>query len=510
VEIKGDNIKITETIFDGFFEKGVECDFIVPDYYPDILKIIFVEAVHRIKGKIIGNDKLTIKGDLEFRVVYYADGDGQIKVLNLPCEFEHSFDVKGINSNSMVKLKVKVENSSCRVLNPRKISVKGIVCLVAKVLENKECETVKEIGSEDFELLTKEIEVYTLNSKAEKILNISEELEINSSMPLVKSLIKTDAVFKTEDIKLLSNKIIIRGTTFIKSLYLSEDDTIEVFENELPFTQIIDVDGVDESCDCEIKYEIDSVNCFKKENKDGENALLTLDLSCNSVANIYKNKSFKAIIDAYNVDYEIKLEKKQLKIVSLIEKKSDSNNNKNSLDFEDSISKIIDIKLEPSISSASLNGMTMVLEGSIEANILAFDLSNNLLSINKTIPLSYSSEIKEKCENMSFEPEIAIEDISYTFISENRIDIRYETLINTVVLGTQKESVVSEIFLDETKPKEKVKALPITLYFAKSGESIWSIAKKYNASQEIVKKANDSENEILLEDKMLLIPRKKY
>lgn len=511
MELTSEKIRISETIYDGFAEKAIESDFIVPDYFPDILRIVRISAVPRLKGKIVGIDKLSMEGVLEFKILYMPESDREIRCLSYTVNFEHVFEVKNIDSNSFIKIRLKIDNGICRVINPRKINPKAILFIAAKVTSQKDCKAVGANGNEEIEVKSKDFSIYTPIASADKNLKLSEDLEIGGGMPNIKSLLTSDVEIMNTEVKLISNKAITRGYAKIKSLYYSENDTIENMESEIPFTQIIDLDGVDESCNCDIKYDISDYACVLRENEDGENRILSVDIESETNAKVFKNENVTLITDAYSLNFESKTETKQLSFEKMLDSIRDISSGRNSIDFEEEIDVVADLKLIPNVTSVQLEGKSLVIEGNLDALIFAIKADNKEpISMEKTLPFKYFAELKDTCEKMRFEPEVIAQSVSFTLVSENRIDIRYELSINTTIFGTEEHMVVTNIAIDEQRQKEKRNSPTVVLYFAKSGEKVWDIAKQYNTSQNSIKLANNAEFDEIEKDQMLIIPRKKY
>ena len=55
-------VYVSEVIYDGQAEQGVEFDYILPDYYPDIFKILKCTLKPKIVSYNISGDKLICDG----------------------------------------------------------------------------------------------------------------------------------------------------------------------------------------------------------------------------------------------------------------------------------------------------------------------------------------------------------------------------------------------------------------------------------------------------------------
>ena len=75
-----------------------------------------------------------------------------------------------------------------------------------------------------------------------------------------------------------------------------------------------------------------------------------------------------------------------------------------------------------------------------------------------------------------------------------------------IILGITPISFITGIKVDETREKKREMQSAMTIYYADAGESIWSIAKRYNTSISAVMEENNLEDEFLPEKKIVLIP----
>ncbi|MBQ2315910.1 MAG: DUF3794 domain-containing protein, partial [Clostridia bacterium] len=75
------NIRIpvysNETVFCDSAEQPIDVDFTLPDYCPDIQKILKCRAVSRISSKGINGGTVTVDGSVTVTVIY-CDGSGAL------------------------------------------------------------------------------------------------------------------------------------------------------------------------------------------------------------------------------------------------------------------------------------------------------------------------------------------------------------------------------------------------------------------------------------------------
>lgn len=169
VEAINEAVHVCKYLGDKKTSKLIEGDIIIPDIKPDILSIVRVRKKVYIGQVIVEDGKISIKGTINFGVIYIADDDtNSQKGVNHELEFEEVINFPEINSNSIVRLKVDTGNSEYRVINSRKISVKVPLTFCIKAFNNCEINIVKGItDDEDIELQKESCNICSSVKKAE-------------------------------------------------------------------------------------------------------------------------------------------------------------------------------------------------------------------------------------------------------------------------------------------------------------------------------------------------------
>ena len=63
-------ISTNETLFDDFDERPVDCDFVLPDYCPDIAAVLKCTLKPVIQSKQLSGDRMLVDGQANIRVMY--------------------------------------------------------------------------------------------------------------------------------------------------------------------------------------------------------------------------------------------------------------------------------------------------------------------------------------------------------------------------------------------------------------------------------------------------------
>ena len=103
-------------------------DYNVPDYRPDIVKILKEKGELRfdeVKGE---NGAVWLKGSLIFKVLYRNDKEeGKISSLRGEIPFQEKLNLDGVMGNEALKVKGEIEDVTIGVINSRKLNVRAVV-----------------------------------------------------------------------------------------------------------------------------------------------------------------------------------------------------------------------------------------------------------------------------------------------------------------------------------------------------------------------------------------------
>ena len=159
--------------------------------------------------------------------------------------------------NPCIALTAKTDYVNCRATSPRSVDVHGAFSVRLQVTAEGGSEVVTSVRGEGIYTRNRPVSYTVPAAFTEKQFTVSEVLELGQGMPEAEMLIRGEAVPVLEDCKLMANKAIIKGELRLKNLYVSDPDTgaSHVAQNEIPFSQIVDVDGLTDEWICDVELE---------------------------------------------------------------------------------------------------------------------------------------------------------------------------------------------------------------------------------------------------------------
>ena len=131
-ELNKNAVHIDETVYDGQAEQGVELDYVLPDYYPDIFKILSCTLTPKIASYNVsgsGDCKLNLDGIVYIKVLYLAENSSGVYCIDQRYTYTKTVDMsRGSQfSEPLVSMSMKSDYCNCRATSPRRIDVRGAV-----------------------------------------------------------------------------------------------------------------------------------------------------------------------------------------------------------------------------------------------------------------------------------------------------------------------------------------------------------------------------------------------
>lgn len=500
-------VSVKEIVFDGCSEQPVDLDLTLPDYCPDILRILKCRVTPKILTKSISGDRLEIEGTAEIKILYIDSIKKSVRCSDHNIPFSASFNMKQSPQNAIVSAKVKTEYINCRALSPRRLDIHGAFSVCAKVICKSEREFPMSIDDESVQVKGNKAEISVLEGMAQQQFILSDTVTLGAETSNIEAILKSDATVIKGECKAISNKVMVKGDVNIRVLYLADLNTGEtkIFDYTLPFSEILDADGVDENCLCITNVELINHTVNVKSDYSESNKAVSFEIKLCATALGYSTKEIEPIVDAYSTDYDLNLVYGQSQLASIEKNYSESCITKATVEAGcDSILSISDLWCEQCSTTTFIEDGNLLIKGKLNMCILAKDSDNMPFYSERTVEFTYPVSLSEP--DISVEVDGTVQSISYRINGSNSIDFRIETKLDITVMNTKSVRFVTSAEADMEHPRVKDTNTALTLYYAGKGESVWNIAKEYAVCCSAVMRENDLSDDEISSSVMLFIP----
>lgn len=497
----------SEVIYDGCQEQPVDLDISLPDYCPDIQRILKCQVYPRICSRCITGDKLEIEGFYTVKILYLDSGGSCVRCYESRESFSAVISLKQNADNAQIESFTRVEYINCRATSPRHLDIHGSFSVCAKVICQGESEVISNIEGADIEQQKKILSLNKVAGVTQHQFSVDEVLELGQGKPPADILIRTDAFVCLEDYSVVANKLMLKGKVCIKFVYSSGDDaSLEIMEYSIPFNEMADCEGISDDCIYKIELNIIGVDAVIKNDYSGDQTYFDVQIKILADIASYKKAEVSFVTDAYSKQYELNANYKQKSLDNVIEFISDDYTNNCTLELEDtSVSKVIDIWNEMSTVSAEYSNSQINYKGKINLCVLAVNSEDTPIYFERMVDFEYAHAYSAEYENIKCNAQMYVAGISYRIMSGG-IEVKADLRLRASIYNQYSFKVITEVQADENKPRTQDKSAAISIYYANAGESLWNIAREYCTSVNAIKTENDLAGDFVESRGMLLIP----
>ncbi|WP_262397310.1 DUF3794 and LysM peptidoglycan-binding domain-containing protein [Zongyangia hominis] len=497
-------VTINEVVLETTLEQSLECDIVLADYYPDILRILKCEICPKIVQTNVGGERLTIDGFVNV-MVYYLSDNSQIRCCEHKINLNKSCDLKTTAENPVVTVRPRVDYANCRAVNQRRLDVRGAVSLMVKVTAPREEQFMEDAEGGGIQLCRRSFDATDLVGCVSRQFSIEEELELSQGKPPIASIIRCELCANTTDYKVITGKIVAKGELMIHTLYAAEEDPRpQVMENTIPISQIIDMPGVDEDCKCDVRFEPISWDMQPQSDIDGEARIIDADVTLCVTAKAYRQNTVTAVSDAYSTSSVVKPSFSPISMMQLSDVIAEKSLVKASLDLDEDLSAIMDLWGRLEIISCKPGEGCVAVSAKLTVCLFAMNAQNEPVYIERAADVNENISQQNVPMSPVCELDAAVLSSAYT-LSPRKVEVRCDVKFMGCVYDMVKQQLLTDIEVAGEKEKPADDSA-LTIYYADESEDIWDIAKRYNTSVQAVMEENSLEDEKLKKRGMILIP----
>lgn len=467
-----------DIVYSDTSECPVDAEYFLPDYCPDIQKILKCSAMAEITSQSLTSDKLVIQGNLNMCVLYLDEKSTTIRSCELSKEFTATQKVTCQSEKSVAYVCAGTGHMICRAVSARKLDIHIPVLLSSVICTVKTDSIVSDV--EMCEKKKKSIESSMAIRAVSREIAITQELALSGGAPPIESILRRKVEFSNVHCKAAEGKIDIEGLAEITVTYkgFSDSPSPEKMKYQIPFSESIECEDAKEGIElrCDILHGEFSIQ--PKEDSMGEYTNFSAYMKCYVNILLFEKRELTVVTDAYSLGCRSK-EKygKQCFCLYAPEEKLALSFSK-TLGTEN-IEKILDIWCDDCDVAAFSEPGKLTYRGKYTVSLLYCNKDKKICYTEKQFDYSTYTEYKDSQQRKAFAfATVFIPDFRIT--NESCVDITCEVQISAFVMGRNYEDILITTEVMEDKPVSNEGK--ITICYGSGCPDLWSVGKKHRVS----------------------------
>ncbi len=508
LQIRKQTLSVSEIAFENQTEQPVEYDVILPDYCPDIQRILSCDVCCLVRETKAQQQRVTVEGELRLSVLYVSDS-GQLRGIEQKQPFVRHLDSRNPLLEPLIDVQSKVDYLNCRAVSSRRLEVRGAVTLNVQAINCTKTELLADGEGMGLQLKKKMVEMDGCLFGGESSFTLREELELGSH-PAVGQILSSRVQAVLTDHKVISGKIVTKGEVRLHLLYqplsVNENDGPQELDYNIPVSQILNAGGTDDDCSCCVSYQVSGWEIQPKADMDGEMKVLSVEVQIRGMAAVHCPQQLTLVQDAYSTLCPVEAKEKTLSYLNFVSCLQENHRMRESISSVQNPRELLDcqIKIKELRSQRKEDGILLTASATLCA--LVVDSEGNYQLVEESRTAEHMVSLPAGQKGLIFQTQLIPTAVEGSINSGGQVEIRGQLQLSGSVYTVEQQTALASLELDESCRKENDSSCALCIYYADPQESIWDIGKKYNTSVAGIMEENNLDHDILPQRTMLLIP----
>ena len=465
-------------------------EFILPDNLPDVKRILHVMTNVRKTGTFSDQSALTCEGEVTFGVIYTGD-DSKLHYTGYTARFSARSPFRETENGYTVIARIGTPDTSARLSNPRKLSLKCKITAEFSVYAAENCEPYIE-GTEDGSIEYDNVgdSSDTVTEITESSVPLSEDLHIPPSQPEAEQI---TALYVMPGLPAAipgDGVINVKFDADVIALYPGADGGADMFHTTVRVSHQMNAETVTPDSVCECDITVYGVRYDTAADQAGEMRVIELDLTydINAVCSTPSKGAY--IADMYSTEKESEAAYREIKITHALPVVS--------ANYTVGGDAPAPLRGSAVYATSECGGARIVCDGGCycegEIGIYAITYGGEYESVTFSFPFRVPANCRNAgAENMRVECRTGMPALR---AAGDKLHADVELYIN-VFPHTEKTAEAVSVFKISDAPAEK-RTSPLVLYRPGKSETRWQTAKKFKVPLGKLNDANPADAKILV------------
>lgn len=509
LELKKTSLNAYETGGELTLTQEETAETIVPDYCPDIARIIETDGKVYLHGRELRDGKAEVSGTIRVTVLYTPDGEGGIRTLEFAMPFTVESDSRSLPGCLYLTAETETEFLETRMLNPRKVFTHCKLVTHIIGYQKAPLSFCTDVEAEEALCVEKRQErqhAILLTHIAEKDFTFTEEMNLSPGREGAAELLTSRVGSTVTETKIVGSKLIFKGVFSVALLYRTADGRCCSTTGELPFSQIMEVEGAAEGSAASLQLQLTGTD-LQIDGDDAEGRQIAVTLYFHATALLREEQDLTLLNDLYSTAYDASYEASPLTLTSFCETLTRRQTVREVLEIGVVAESILSLSVSCGAVSVSREGMSAVLRTGATVRALYLDEGGVPLVAERCIDVSCQLELPEDCRISA--RATCPEEVQGS-LGDRGIEVRFPVDFRAEAASRTRRVCITSAKLDTESAKDMTGAPSLVLRCLGKQETAWDLAKKYNTTIATILSANQLEaEEEIPREKLLLIPRKR-
>jgi len=489
-------------------------EFILPDYLPPVRKLLYARAQVLPEGAYLrecnnGGCAVDFAGTVVYTILW-ADEDGGVYSVCLSSDYDDSAVITSPCPIQACDVETEAENVNCRVMAPRKVSLR---CRMnSKIRALCECSTLPVIngGAEISSLEVRRDTAVSARLYRGVAQDLHAETNILSSETGIfaeseegRRTVGCDGAVSISDVKYVGGSALrCRGDIILRCSVFDATNGFSNIVRKIPVDELIELDKMPEDTDLLCRG---YGRCINAEIAEGEEGI-TVKLEYELMAEAVQNEEITLMKDAYSVNAPSACEYKDMQIFKTLcctNTKVSVNERALLREMQGKDGAVCDITASAVIDDVAQKGNRICVTGTCSGNALIRwntgegtvdgEYSNEEFSVPLKCEIDCANVKADDTDKLIWYGSVdiigAAGRVDANRAPEEALCVDMEAAVSVTAMLSETKKILSQVAVEGEYPHKKESAF--VLYYPDQNETMWDVAKRYHVPCAALAKQNE-------------------
>lgn len=468
----------------------ITCEDVLPDYFPDIRKIVRIECRPTLAGRRISEREIDCAGNADF-YCFYLSAENTPHVRTVHTTFDLSVPAQDLDENCVITLIPHTEGLSWRLSGPRKLILRCRITTQAAASSPADAaadETDADACGELEYTGVRQTPSYLYSGEDDE-RRFAEDCVIPPELPPAAEILHTEIVPLPPECRVSGGTAEYHGECSVHWFYRTEAQGADLppayasYHTRIPYSGSIPLEGAPDGCpvfaqagirDCETRLTQDAI---------GENRLIEQDFYLSVSVCAYENRPVFFPTDAYAERRKITFSRKTCKTQTCRTSVRASVSAEGTAECSDGKPcRIIDVFSDASFAECRAEDGKLQFTGTVAATVL-YESENGLLcAAQSDVPFRYETDAKGIAGELFCHCTAAVSNTDAVILGDG-VGLHFDLSLSAAVTEENTIETVGAII-----PGEPIDGADgtgsggksVRIFYPYDGESLFEIGRRFH------------------------------
>lgn len=474
-------------------------ELIIPDSMPDAARTLICYAEPEVQSKTNRTGSLLVTGTLRASCLY-ADDAGGLQTLSSELPFTVKLECAEMQEETKTLVRCCVRSADSRLINSRKVLLRVTILIQADGYEpQSESTSVMKDPPACLQMKTQTYETAVPVELAERVFQVSEELNLPDGRPQIAKLIDHALTPVIQEQGLVGSKAVLKGTANLQITYLDEENALRTLNFSVPFSQYCQMEGdyaQDETLESALL--VTGVQLEPVASEQSQKLLFGAGILAQCM--VVQPQTITLCEDAYTTKGEFQPQWAEQERTMRLDAQTLREPVRTA--FPAQAASVLDCRLYPDAQALERTDNSVTIHVPLRADVIYTDLDGTVQAETYRTEVSCATALNENglCEAVfSLQPE------GYAVAGSGTVDLRYDAVFQVQTYSRQKLQNLSGGTLDLTK-QPRGQRPSVVIRRMSENAALWDLARQYRTTAQSIQQANHLAQPEADAGRLLLIP----